>query len=188
MSRGLPHHVVAELARARGGYVAKERQMDSGEYVQTVHFPDHVSKIGFFADLAREYAKEQEIQAVARSIVGQSRDRSRIGRIVAIHSWVRDNITHIGEPIETVPDPVQMTFDGCGDCDDSAVLLSALLMAIGERAGLGYLGTPPRHAAACVELDGQWYWLETTIDAVAGEHPLDAAERLGIQARKDLTG
>ncbi len=187
MRDGIGPNRVAELAELCGGRVLNTRKMANGEHIQTTSFPSHMAKIRFFAQLGAEHAKDQDLQALSRSIVGEARDKSQLGRIAAVHEWVRDNVTHIGEPIETVPDPVQLAWDGCGDCDDVTVLLIALLKAIGERAGFAWLGDPPRHAYAVVFYQGQWWPLEATIDALAGEHPLDAAQRLGIIKRKDIT-
>jgi hypothetical protein len=174
-----------ELAQLCGGRVSSERQMDSGEYVQTVRFSSHRDKVRFFAAMAHEAASAQEIQALARSIVSMSDDRSELGRIVAVHCWAQGAIEHIGEPVETVPEALQVAMDGCGDCDDSAVLVMALLTALGHPACLLPLGDPPRHVCAGVRYQGTWYPLETTIDALAGEHPVQAARRLGL-LRKDI--
>ena len=186
MSYGPTPERVHELARACGGTIRSDRIMPSGEHVQLVAFDSHADKVQFFAALAREQSTEQEIQQLARSIVSCARDRSQAGRILALHRWVTDNIEHIGEPIETVPSAVQVAIDGCGDCDDTAVLLMALLLAIGHEACLMPLGNPPRHVCAGVRYEGAWHPLETTIEALPGEHPLDAADRLGITAREDL--
>lgn len=178
---------VAELARLCGARILDDHVMPSGEHVQLVAFDTHQDKVRFFAALAVEHSKEHELQALARSIVSESADRSEGGRIIALHRWVTDAIEHIGEPIETVPNALQVVADGVGDCDDTAVLLMALLVALGHEACLMPLGDPPRHVCAGVRYQGRWWPLETTIDALPGEHPLDAADRLGIQARKDLT-
>jgi transglutaminase-like putative cysteine protease len=160
--------------------------MASGERAQLVAFSTHQDKVRFFAALAHEHSRDQDIQALARSIVAYSPDKSELGRILALHGWVAQNVQHIGEPIETVPNARQVAIDGCGDCDDSAVLLMALLLAIGHRACLLPMGDPPRHVCAGVWYDGQWHPLETTIEALPGEHPMAAADRLGMTNRKDL--
>lgn len=176
---------VAELARLSGGRIAQDRAMASGERVQLAVFRDHMDKVRFFAALAREDAEDQDIQALARSIVATGGDRSELGRIISLHRWVRDHIQHIGEPVETVPRARQVAIDGVGDCDDTAVLLMALLVALGHEAGLMPWGSPPRHVCAGVRYQGRWYPLEVTIDALPGEHPLRAAERLGV-TREDV--
>ncbi len=78
---------------------------------------------------------------------------------------------------------------GGGDCDDHARAVVALLRAGGLPARIAYLHAPgrePSHAVAQVWLDGSgWTWLESTLDARMGEHPIAAARRLG-KVRSDL--
>jgi len=81
---------------------------------------------------------------------------------------------------------------GSGDCDDHARPVFALALAGGLPAAIAFLhhGGPsaqPTHAVAQLGLGGRLRWAETTIDAAFGEHPLDAAIRLGlVTARQDL--
>lgn len=186
MTWGPTSERIAELARLCGGRVLRDRPMASGERTQTVAFTTHADKVLFFAALAAEHSRDPDIIALSRSIVACTQDKSEGGRILALHRFVTDEIQHIGESIETVPNARQVAIDGCGDCDCTAVLLMALLLAIGHTACLMPLGNPPRHVCAGVAYQGNWHPLETTFNALPGEHPLAAAARLGITARKDL--
>lgn len=81
-------------------------------------------------------------------------------------------------------------FVGEGDCEDHARLAYALAVAGGLRARLAFLhkGSGPTHAVAQVFVEGEPQWLETTIDARLGEHPIEAGRRLGIlHSRGDIT-
>lgn len=111
--------------------------------------------------------------------------------VVALHALVRDGVQNLGEPVEMFS-PAQRTLAlGVGDCDDQAIALGALLIAAGFRCMPDVLppwssGRPPSHVAPRVEWQGRWLWLETTLAAEPGEHPLRAAARLGITSRPDL--
>lgn len=83
-----------------------------------------------------------------------------------------------------------------GDCDDHFRLAYALGVAGGLRSALGVLfhgkeAPPshqgPAHAAALFYVGGGWQFAETTVAARFGEHPNDAARRLGLtSARSDI--
>jgi len=80
-----------------------------------------------------------------------------------------------------------------GDCDDHFRLAYALAAAGGIRAALGVLHhgsrvpagkQGPSHAVALLWIDGGWRFSETTIKAALGEHPNDAALRLGLTSER----
>ena len=79
---------------------------------------------------------------------------------------------------------------GEGDCEDHARIVYALARAGGLSARLAFLhrGGDPTHVAAQVLIDGAPVWIETTIAAELGEHPIEAGRRLGIlSSRGDIT-
>jgi transglutaminase-like putative cysteine protease len=110
-------------------------------------------------------------------------------RLEAIQRWVQDNVGFIFEGQETFPSSLQTVLDGVGDCDDHTLLVIALCSALDyEVTAEAFPAADPAHVAARVLTHGDWLWMETTIPARLGEHPIDAARRLGIEIREDITG
>lgn len=75
-----------------------------------------------------------------------------------------------------------------GDCEDKAALFAVLARAAGLPAEVIWFSQPSLakdHVTARVRVDGAWLWAETTIPARLGEHPYEAAARLGLR-RADL--
>lgn len=113
----------------------------------------------------------------------------------AVHAAVRDRVRYVGEAGDMIQDPISTWYYAAGDCDCHARLVLALLRALGVRALLcGFVvdgaapegGPDVRHAVACWERSpGDFVWMETTLAASFGEHPMDAAERLFV-VREDL--
>jgi hypothetical protein len=108
----------------------------------------------------------------------------------AVQAFVRAAVRFTRETRETFQHTVYTLRRRGGDCDDHARAVAALAMAGGARARI--LGVPNQkgaigHVAPQVFDGKRWWWAETTIAAHFGEHPRDAAKRLGI-ARPDITG
>ena len=143
------------------------------------------NKVHLLAMLAEYDARTADVRRVAER-VAQLTGGDPWPTIVALHAGVRDTVRHIGEITETFSPTMRTLELGIGDCDDSARALLALLRALGFKAALRTLGNPPRHVAAVVWHDGEWRWLETTIAAAPGEHPIEAKKRLQLEGRDDL--
>jgi len=174
----------AKLARAAGCRVVASHRLHDGTVAHELGCHSHAAKVRFLDLLAEWDSLQPDVRRTAEQICRGS--RHQLDQIAALHRMVRDGVLHTDEPRETFTAPMYVLRNGVGDCDDTARLLLALLRSLGLSGRLGTLGSPPRHVAAQVQLAGAWWWLETTIDAEPGEHPLDAAKRLGITTRGDL--
>jgi transglutaminase-like putative cysteine protease len=96
-----------------------------------------------WADVAKAYRARATprvtpaITAKAREIVGSA--TSPLERVQRLHHWVSRNIRYISVQVDDgshVPHPAQSVLDnGYGDCKDFAMLLEALLAAVGIEAG-----------------------------------------------------
>lgn len=115
----------------------------------------------------------------------------------AIHAGVRDRVRYLGEAGDMIQDPIVTWSYAAGDCDCHARLVLALLRSLGVSGvfvGFEVPGPAARGGAvvqhACPTWErsrGDCVWMETTLEARFGEHPMDAAERLGLlKSRSDL--
>lgn len=85
------------------------------------------------------------IKQVATSIVTQSCQSSKICHAKALYYFVRDNIEYVSDPYakEYIASPVETLKTGGGDCDDGALLLAAMIEAVGIDARIVVI---PGHA------------------------------------------
>ena len=69
-----------------------------------------------------------------------------VGQLGALHRYVRDEITFLGDisNVETLQSPRYTLASRAGDCDDRAVLLSALAGTIGIPTSFKLIGADPR--------------------------------------------
>jgi len=122
-------------------------------------------------------------------------DHEQIAR--RIHAAVRDRVRYVGEAGDVIQDPLVTWELAAGDCDCVARLILGLLRSLAVPCALcAFLvdgsdegGPEVRHACATWERGpADFVWLEATLAADFGEHPLDAAARLfgASNARPDL--
>lgn len=153
---------------------------------------DGIDKTDLAYELAYRGALDAAVRQTAVAIVkGLPRDAHR-DRIERLHRFVRDSVPYHRESIETFQPAIVTLTDG-GDCDDHAILLSALAWSIrypfviepvGEPADPDHystkLGYPPGDSP---HGDARTTWLqcETTIDALFGEPLGHARARLAHQ-------
>lgn len=109
----------------------------------------------------------------------------------AVHDYVRRGVRFVREKGEVFTSTTTTLSMGYGDCDDHARAVYAIAAAGGLPARMAFLhrsfATGPAHAVAQLGVDGMWWWAETTVDAVFGEQPYDAAKRLGLlREREDI--
>ena len=181
----------AQIARACGCRIVQIHELPDGEYAFSIDAQKHANKVKLLAELAAYDARTPEVRRAAELAAAGCRNADE--QIKALHAYVKQRVTFTKEPIETFSPTMHVLDVGMGDCDDSARAMMALGGALGHRMGCATLpskssGKPPLHVAAIVRHDGAWRWLETSLDAMAYEHPIEAAKRLGVTARKDLTG
>ncbi len=104
---------------------------------------------------------------------------------------VASRVRFIGEAGDQIQDAWTTWAIRWGDCDCQTRLVLALLRSVGiEVQSVGFRrddGTVAHICAALPSRTGPWY-LETTLGpaVMIGEHPYEAARRLGVTARDDL--
>ena len=138
--------------------------------------------------LAEKDAQTPDVAALALWARSQCADEEDLARF--LHAFVLERVRFAREPGERFAGTAATLYFGAGDCDDSARALYALARAAGLRARLCFLvqEEQPAHVYCQIGAGGQWHNAETTLPAQFGEHPLEAARRLGIQTRPDLSG
>lgn len=102
------------------------------------------------------------------------------GEARTILEFVRDHIRYVGDirDVETIHDPETVLKLGAGDCDDKAILLASLLLAIGHPK-LRFVAmalTPDEFSHVWVQdaVYGRWLDLEPTEPIAFNQHvPLD---------------
>ncbi len=185
-------HTPAEtkrVVRGAGCRVLEHVDLYDGGVAFEIDCGTHRRKVDLLGALAELDAELPDVRRIAEDATAGLRVDG--ARAAALHQFVKDQVAFVKEKRETFS-PTLRTLDiGQGDCDDSARVMMALLRALDIPARLETLptrdtGKVPLHVAAQVQLDGEWHWLETSIDATAGEHPLRAAKRLGIGTRPEL--
>lgn len=192
---------MARLARAAGCRVLAVQRWasdvpDRAGVGYVVDCPSHRAKVALLDGLAWYDAKNDlQLRAFALDIV--RRIGTGAGLLArAVHALVRDGVRFLREPKETFQDAYLTLYYGAGDCDDVARLVVALLRILGVRARLALLYRPglrsssgeriPTHVSVKALVGGRWRWLETTLAARFGEHPIAAKRRLGAEHRADI--
>jgi hypothetical protein len=113
--------------------------------VDTIHYAPTLvlSTFGSWAEVARAYRARAtpkvtpDIRATALEIVQGA--RSLMQRVERLHHWVARNVRYVSVTVNDggfIPHDAQRVLDnGYGDCKDQAMLLEALLAAVGIEAG-----------------------------------------------------
>lgn len=103
--------------------------------------------------LADAGSREMRVREQAIGIVRRARVQPHDfdGELRALFAWVRDRVRYTRDPagFEGLQSPARTLTWLAGDCDDMAVLLVAMLRAIGHRARLSFraIGTDARNPA-----------------------------------------
>jgi transglutaminase-like putative cysteine protease len=125
------------------------------------------------AQLARQYKVNPAIRQLAARTVQACAPKDEMCEAATLQNWVRSNIRYTGDvyEVETVQTPDYTLQEAYGDCDDQAVLLATLLLAIGIPAAYCAVGTnggPFSHVMAVAIVRGHtqvsYLPLETTLD------------------------
>ncbi len=189
MRYGPPPSIARRIARLSGCRVVRTHHLHDGSCAFSIRCRNHRAKVRLLVNLAEYDAHTPDVRRAAELAVAGARTPE--AQIAALHRRVRDGVTFTKEINETFS-PTMWTLDArLGDCDDTARALVALLRSLGFTAGVQTIPPyesrrPPVHVAALVNHGGRWHWLETSIAARPGEHPLEAARRLGIRTRPEL--
>jgi len=154
---------------------------------------------GLLCHLARHDERDLAVRMLANAFV----DVPHLEQPAAVLEWVQQNIQYVddtppvklrewlrrlqvgrpGEPFERFAGPARTLALGTGDCDDSARLVRAVLRSLGHRCRLVFVGSTsvPWHVTAAIRQGDGWYWLDASLAARPGEHPLKAKERIDGQ-------
>lgn len=177
------------IVEGAGCRVVESVDLYDGHTAFEVECRTHDRKVNLLGSLAESDAELPDVRRIAEDVTaGSKTDGERAARL---HAFIKQQVSFVKEKRETFSPTLRTLEIGQGDCDDSARALLALLRSMDLPGRLETLpsrasGAVPLHVAAQIQLDGAWHWLETSIDANAGEHPLMAAKRLGINTRAEL--
>jgi len=145
--------------------------------IENYTLADVKDSIIYLLDLA---AKSFEVRQHAIEISADSQDK-----IAAVYDWVKAHVSYVPDPIgatgneiEMFISPVRMVEDfsrglsPAGDCDDHALLLTALYRALGMKSNVVLVdfGSGISHAYCRVKSEklGEWIVSDTTSDTPLG--------------------
>ena len=118
--------------------------------------------------------KERLIKETAKNIVKDIPSSDHYGQIKAITRWVRLNLKYARDiyGVEELTSPYRIIYNilngrntHSSDCDDFAILLAALLRALGFRTRLEAIAVQTQnynHARMAVYIGGSWVVIEGT--------------------------
>lgn len=137
--------------------------------------------------LAKDDPSAPRVQELAATLARAGPETGR-----AIQAYTRRAVRFRRERVETFASPSVTDALGFGDCDDSERLAYALARALGYPARLVFFlkGGSPTHVTLQIQDPHElasWTWVEVTLAARYGEHPLVASARLGNR-RTDIGG
>ena len=190
----------ARRASCRVEYVRVQNTPTGPRARGRVVCPDGWAAARFLTAEAERDALRPDVQQIALMLRVSAPSDDGFAR--ALHAFVKSGVAFVRDhvPIDGIDDGktgerftnTMVTLQlGKGDCDDHARALYALALAGGLPVRMAFLSKPfstgPAHAVAQLGVNGMWWWAETTVDALFGEQPYDAAKRLGLlEERPDL--
>lgn len=132
-------------------------------------------------DLAREWRVHPRLRQLAKSIVQPCKSKDARCEVKRIHAFVVDKIRYVRDvaDVETIQTPDLTLRDRCGDCDDQALLVAALLQSIGRPArfiAIGLRAGQFQHVYTETPIGPDWVAVETTEEGwPVGRKPRGAA-------------
>lgn len=119
-------------------------------------------------DLVTQYRASPTVRVTAQSLISNCPARDTVCQVRTIHGWVRDNVKYLPDVrgVETIQTPDYTLSMMSGDCDDSSVLTSALLEALGKQTRFlaqAVRGGDFSHVSSQVLLGTRWVNLETIV-------------------------
>lgn len=149
--------------------------------------PDGVAGVkvtlALMVKLSRQGKDKFAVRRLAEQIVSGVRQKSWLDEVDAVHEYVSDHIRYTKDirGTETVATPDQTIKRGLGDCDDKALLTSALLESLGHPTRFVAVGREPNnycHVLVETKIGDKWIPVETTESVPIGWYPPGMAARL----------
>jgi len=145
-------------------------------------YPGTAITVRHMAALIRAGAKDFHVRQEAIGILVQRgvRPKDYLGEIKALFEWVQREVRYTKDPfrVEVLHSPRRMLELRAGDCDDMAILLGAMLEAVGHPVRLVLTGPDPlrpllfSHVYLEANHRGSWIPLDATMP-----HPMGWAPR-----------
>jgi transglutaminase-like putative cysteine protease len=131
------------------------------------------------ADLVRQYRRDATVRQLAVEIrqAAHVPGKDWLGEVKAVHRFIRNTITYVRDVrnVETLQTPLRVLINRAGDCDDQAMLVAALLEALGHptRFRAMAFSSPQQFAHVLAEtlVATRWVPVETTLDKPVGWLP-----------------
>lgn len=125
---------------------------------------------------SRDGKKSIRVIEMARSLIRDCPPKDWACQVRQLHAFVRDHIQYVLDPVdvELIQTPDKTLEYRAGDCDDHAILLSALLGAIGHPAryrAIGFDAGVFCHVYVETKIGDEWIPLETTEPVPVGWEP-----------------
>ena len=156
-------------------------------YAGTLSTVEHV------IDLIRNGAKDFHVRQTAIGILRRRevRPKDYLGEIKALFEWVQRHVRYTRDPfrLEVLHSPRRMLQLRAGDCDDMAILLGALIEAVGHSVRLVLTGSDPlerdRFTHIYIEAlyRGRWIPLDATMPYPMGWAPRAPVKKIIALAR-----
>jgi hypothetical protein len=162
-----------------------------GGYQGTLTTVEHI------CDLIKQGAKDFDVRQTAIDILLQRavRPKDYLGEIKALYEWVQQNVRYTKDTfqIEVLHSAKRMLKLRAGDCDDMAILLGAMLEAIGHPIRLVITGADPlrqdlfSHIYLEAFHKGRWIPLDATMPYPMGWAPRTLVKKIvAIERRPDM--
>jgi transglutaminase-like putative cysteine protease len=156
-------------------------------------YPGTLRTVSHIAVLIREGSKDFYVRQKAIDILLGKRVKPKhyIGEIKALFQWVQRNVRYTKDPfrLEVLHSARRLLELRAGDCDDMAILLGAMLEAIGHPVRLALTGPDPlrprlfTHIYIEANHKGRWISLDPTMP-----HPMGWAPRTFVRKVIGLKG
>jgi predicted transglutaminase-like cysteine proteinase len=154
--------------------------------------PDGVAGVratlALMVNIARQSKNNFAVRSQALQLVQSLPQKDYLAEVRAIQEYVRDGIRYVRDitDIETLATPIQTIQSMQGDCDDKALLASALLESIGHPTRFVAVGRSPgefEHVLIETKMFfkggvPKWIPVETTEPVPVGWYPPGMTQRL----------
>lgn len=130
--------------------------------------------------------KDPAIKTLADRIVQPAPSGDFGAQLKCVFAWVKKHIKYVRDirDVETVSTPERTLREQTGDCDDMAIVVAALLEAVGFKTrflALGFDSGEYEHVIAQALLGTRWISLDPTVSyATAGWHPPNETRRMVV--------